>query len=67
MVLAKRRLVKELFYRYRIPYNDLSDMRTDLTHAYFIINVNSIWKTAVAVISLKPQFEKVKTDLKDNE
>ena len=58
-VLAKRRAVKDLFYRFRIPYGDLSDMRTDLTHEYFIVDVESIWKTAQTVIALKPQFKKV--------
>ena len=58
-VLAKRGAIKELFYCYRIPSRDLSDMRTDLTHEYFIVNVESIWKTAQTVIALKPQFQKV--------
>ena len=58
-VLAKRRAVKDLFYRFRIPYSDLSDMRTDLTHEYFIVDVESIWKTTQTVIALKPQFKKV--------
>ena len=58
-VLAKRRAVKDLFYRFRIPYINLSDMRTDLTHEYFIVNVESIWQTAQTVIALKPQFKKV--------
>jgi uncharacterized protein with HEPN domain len=58
-VLSKRRAVKELFYRFRIPYENLSDMRTDLTHEYFIVDVESIWKTAQTVIALKPQFKKV--------
>lgn len=58
-VLAKRRTIKELFYRFRIPYANLSDMRTDLTHEYFIVNIDSIWKTAQTVIALKPQFKKV--------
>jgi uncharacterized protein with HEPN domain len=58
-VLAKRRAIKDLFYRFRIPYINLSDMRTDLTHEYFIVNVESIWKTAQTVVALKPQFKKV--------
>ena len=57
-VLSKHRFVKELFYHLHIPYTDLSDMRTDLTHEYFIVNVASIWKTAQTLISLKPQFKK---------
>ncbi len=63
-VLAKHRNVKELFYRYHIPYIDLSDMRTDLTHEYFIVNTASIWKTAQTLKSLKPQFKKVLEELK---
>ncbi len=58
-VLSKHRAIKELFYRFRIPYENLSDMRTDLTHEYFIVNVESIWATAKTIISLKPQFKKV--------
>jgi uncharacterized protein with HEPN domain len=58
-VLAKRRAIKDLFYRFRIPYVNLSDMRTDLTHEYFVVSVDSIWKTAQTVIVLKPQFKKV--------
>lgn len=57
-VLAKHRIIKELFYRFHIPYIDLSDMRTDLTHEYFIINTAAIWKTAQTLITLKPQFKK---------
>jgi uncharacterized protein with HEPN domain len=57
--LAKHRLVKELFYRFHIPYIDLSDMRTDLTHEYFVVNTASMWKTAQTLIILKPQFRKV--------
>jgi uncharacterized protein with HEPN domain len=34
-------------------------MRTDLTHEYFIVDVESIWKTAQTVITLKRQFKKV--------
>lgn len=63
-VLSKHRAVKELFYRYHIPYADLSDMRTDLTHEYFSVNPKSIWKTALTLITLKSQFEKVLKQLK---
>lgn len=63
-VLAKHRITKELFYRFDIPYTDLSDMRTDLTHEYFIINLASIWKTAQTLITLKPQFKKVLDEIK---
>ncbi len=62
-VLAKRKALKELFYRFHIPYADLSDMRTDLTHEYFIVNVDSIWKTVQTVIALKPQFKKVLSEV----
>jgi uncharacterized protein with HEPN domain len=62
-VLAKHRAVKDLFYRYRVPYRDLSDMRTDLTHEYFTVNVKSIWMTAQTLIALKPQFKKVLDEL----
>jgi uncharacterized protein with HEPN domain len=58
-VLSKHRRVKELFYRFHIPYADLSDMRTDLTHEYFSVNPKSIWKTTSTLIALKPQFRKV--------
>ncbi|MCL5949377.1 MAG: DUF86 domain-containing protein [Candidatus Bathyarchaeota archaeon] len=64
-VLAKRRAIKDLFYRFRIPYINLSDMRTDLTHEYFIVNVESIWKTTQTVIALKPQFKKVLDEISD--
>ena len=58
-VLTKHKVIKELFYRFHIPYADLSDMRTDLTHEYFSINPKYIWKTTQALIDLKPQFKKV--------
>jgi uncharacterized protein with HEPN domain len=64
-VLAKHRLVKDLFYRFRVPYQSLSDMRTDLTHEYFSVNVSSIWMTAQTVVGLKPQFRKVLSELGD--
>jgi uncharacterized protein with HEPN domain len=58
-VLAKHRVIKDLFYRFRVPYRELSDIRSDLTHEYFTVNVKSIWQTAQTVIALKPQFKKV--------
>ena len=64
-VLAKQRYVKELFYRFHIPYVDLSDMRTDLTHEYFIVNIASIWKTALTLQDLKSQFKKVLEEIKN--
>jgi uncharacterized protein with HEPN domain len=57
-VLAKHGAVKALLYRFHIPYTDLSDMRTDLTHEYFTVNPKYIWKTAQTLIALKPQFKK---------
>jgi len=37
-----------------------SDMRTDLTHEYFSINIIVIWDTATKDLpGLKPQFKKV--------
>ena len=63
-VLSKHGKVKQLFYCYRIPYADLSDMRTDLTHEYFSMNTKSIWETATKTLpKLKPQFEKVLNEL----
>jgi uncharacterized protein with HEPN domain len=63
-VLAKHKEIKQLLYSYRIPYLDLSDMRTDLTHEYFSMNTKSIWETATqALPKLKPQFKKVLTEL----
>ncbi len=62
-VLSKHRVIKDLFYRFRVPYQSLSDIRTDLTHEYFSVNVSSIWKTAQTVIALKPQFKKVLSEL----
>ena len=53
-VLSKHRDVKELFYRFRIPYADLSEMRTDLTHEYFSVGADSVWKTAMTLIGIKP-------------
>jgi uncharacterized protein with HEPN domain len=58
-VLAKHRSIKDLFYRFHVPYRELSDMRSDLTHEYFTVNIKSIWQTAQTVIALKPQFKKV--------
>lgn len=62
-VLAKHRSVKDLFYRFHVPHQGLSDIRTDLTHEYFSVNVSAIWKTAHTVIALKPQFKKVLAEL----
>ena len=63
-VLAKHRRVKQLLYRYHIPYTDLADMRTDLTHEYFSMNTKSIWQTATQTLpKLKPQFKKVLNNL----
>ncbi len=63
-VLSKHRNLKELFYRFRIPYTDLSDMRTDLTHEYFSVSGDSVWKTAKTLIGLKSQFKRVLEELK---
>jgi len=63
-VLSKHRNIKELFYRFHIPYTDLADMRTDLTHEYFSMNTKSVWKTTQTLISLKPQFKKILEELK---
>jgi uncharacterized protein with HEPN domain len=63
-VLTKHRKVKQLLYCYHIPYTDLADMRTDLTHEYFSMNTKSIWQTATQTLpKLKPQFKKVLNDL----
>ncbi len=59
-VLAKHRQVKSLFYTYRIPYDDLSDLRTNFTHEYFSTDRELLWVTAKTVLpKLKPQFKKV--------
>jgi uncharacterized protein with HEPN domain len=59
-VLAKHRQIKNLFYTYRIPYDDLSDLRTDFTHEYFSTDKELLWVTAKTVLpKLKPQFKKV--------
>lgn len=63
-VLAKHRGIKELFYRFRVPYLDLADMRTDLTHEYFSRNTELVWETTQTLIRLKPQFKKVLDELK---
>ena len=65
-VLSKHRRVKELFYRFHIPYIDLSDMRTDLTHEYFSMNPKSIWKTTSTLVTLKPQFRKILEELSEH-
>lgn len=59
-VLAKHREIKALFYTYRIPYDDLSDLRTTFTHEYFSVDKELLWETAKSVLpNLKPQFRKV--------
>jgi uncharacterized protein with HEPN domain len=59
-VLAKHRQIKNLFYTYRIPYDDLSDLRTDFTHEYFSTDKELLWVTAKTVLpKLKPQFKKI--------
>ena len=63
-VLSKHRKIKQLFYRFHIPYADLSDMRTDLTHEYFSMNSRVVWDTATKDLPrLKPQFKKVLDEL----
>ena len=67
-VLSKHARIKQLFYRFRIPYADLSDMRTDLTHEYFSINPKVVWDTATKDLPrLKPQFKKVLEALSSHE
>ena len=64
-VLAKSRRVKNLFYCYHIPYDNLSNMRTNLTHEYFALDAELLWSTAKDVLpNLKPQFKKVLEELK---
>ena len=59
-VLAKHRQIKSLFYTYRIPYDNLSDLRTDFTHEYFSTDKELLWATAKTVLpKLKPQFKKI--------
>lgn len=59
-VLAKHREIKALFYTYRIPYGDLSDLRTDFTHEYFSTDKELLWVTAKTMLpKLKPQFKKI--------
>jgi uncharacterized protein with HEPN domain len=59
-VLAKNSQIKSLFYTYRIPYGNLSDLRTDFTHEYFTTDKQLLWATAKDVLpKLKPQFKKV--------
>ena len=63
-VLSKHRRIKQLFYRFKVPYVDLSDMRTDLTHEYFSLNVKVVWDTAKEDLpNLKMQFKKVLAEL----
>jgi uncharacterized protein with HEPN domain len=58
-VLSKHRRFKELMCRHRIPYIDLADIRTDMTHEYFAVNAKSIWQTTHTLIGLQAQFRKV--------
>lgn len=64
-VLAKTSKFKNLFYRYHIPYDNLSNMRSSLTHEYFALDVELLWSTATDVLpNLKPQFKKALEELK---
>jgi uncharacterized protein with HEPN domain len=59
-VLAKHKQIKSLLYTYHVPYDRLSDMRTDLTHEYFTMDTELLWSTAKDVLpKLKSQFNKV--------
>ena len=59
-VLAKHKRIKSLLYSYHVPYDRLSDMRTDLTHEYFTMDAELLWSTAKDVLpKLKPQFNKI--------
>lgn len=64
-VLAKHRQIKNLFYIHHIPYANLSNIRTDLTHEYFSVDIELLWTTAKNVLpNLKPQFKKIQEELK---
>ena len=59
-VLAKHRQIKSLFFTYRIPYDNLSGLRTNFTHEYFSTDKELLWGTATSVLPrLKPQFKKI--------
>ena len=59
-VLTKHKRIKSLLYSYHVPYDRLSDMRTDLTHEYFTMDAELLWSTAKDVLpKLKPQFNKI--------
>jgi uncharacterized protein with HEPN domain len=59
-VLAKHRQIKNLFYTYRVPYDNLSDLRTNFTHEYFFTDKELLWASAKTVLpKLKPQFKKI--------
>ena len=64
-VLSKHREIKNLFYRYHIPYTRLADIRTDLTHEYFSVDNELLWFTVKNVLpQLKGQFQKVLAEMK---
>ena len=64
-VLSKHRQIRNFLYAYRIPYDRLSNMRTDLTHEYFSVDKELLWSTVKEVLpKLKPQFKKVLEELK---
>jgi len=48
--LAKHRQIKNLFYTYRILYARLADVRTDLTHEYFSVDIELLWFTAKDIL-----------------
>jgi uncharacterized protein with HEPN domain len=49
-VLAKHKQIKNLFYTYRIPYGNLSGLRTDFTHEYFTTDKELLWASAKNVL-----------------
>ncbi|MGA2385857.1 MAG: HepT-like ribonuclease domain-containing protein [Candidatus Bathyarchaeia archaeon] len=64
-VLSKHKQIRNLFYTYRIPYDRLRNMRTDLTHEYFSADKELLWVTAKEILpNLKLQFRKVLEELK---
>lgn len=63
-VISKNKKVKELFYYYHIPYQQLCGMRHELTHEYFSADWPSVWNTAINDLPrLQTQFKKIIDDL----
>lgn len=62
-VLNKYPKVRAQFYYYHVPARKLINLRKILIHEYFSLDIESMWQTANELLALKPQFEKILSNI----